>query len=118
MPLSLPIPDLRFEQGYLLSIAPFLHLDETAASSSAVTTGQGRSASDEKGKQKDEEREERREIEEETALVEDAASKKNAPTLYLNPDLRIEWGMLIYVTLRDQVRRCACSPSRKADSHF
>lgn len=105
VPLPIPIPDLRFEQGYLLSLAPFLHLDEPESSATAIESEKRRRASlDEDEKLHEERREERQEVEEHTAMVEDAASKPGEPSLYLNPNLRIEWGMVMYVTLRDQVR--------------
>lgn len=77
-----PLPDLRYEQGYLLSIMPFLH--------PLVPPAEPKS---EKGKK----REDEVEVVEETSLVKDARQE-----VFRRP-MTIEWPVLLYVTGRDQI---------------
>ncbi|GAA5908301.1 uncharacterized protein JCM6883_004340 [Sporobolomyces salmoneus] len=92
-----PIPDLRYEQGILSSIKPFLH--------STKTTTMGK-----KVKRETEEHEEKLETVEKVVLAssqltagteEDAEGTHQSDAL-MGP-LRIEWGMVSYVLFRDQV---------------
>ncbi|KAG8703054.1 hypothetical protein FRC09_004380 [Ceratobasidium sp. 395] len=90
---SLPIralPDLRFEQSYLLSLKPFVHLrsEETSSSSKA-----GARATIEKP------------AVENAALAEplvlDVATQSAGVSKYGIPE-RVEWGQIAWVTTRDQ----------------
>lgn len=80
-----PIPDLRFEQAYLKSIAPYIHSQKAGESSSVPQT---QPASVEKGKST---------REQEVEKV-DLVSRVDVPAEY-----SIEWDRVAYITLRDQV---------------
>ncbi|KAK1924761.1 hypothetical protein DB88DRAFT_486686 [Papiliotrema laurentii] len=77
-----PMPDLRFEQSYLLSIRPYL---TPAPSASKVN---------EKGGNVDEEDQKTRSL---VLSAEDDAVYK------WGRDVQVNWSMVVYVTLRDQV---------------
>ncbi|KIJ35312.1 hypothetical protein M422DRAFT_262478 [Sphaerobolus stellatus SS14] len=83
--VTLPIPDLRFEQSYLRSLKRYVHFSE-AAKSSSETGGVAAFKDEKKGKV---------ELGGEVARVEEA-------NLYGVP-MRIEWGWVVYITARDQV---------------
>ena len=88
----LPVPDLRFEQSYLKSIARYIHrLDQESDSQlpHAETNSGQAGRTEEKGQ--------REEVIEDEALV----SRLDEPA---SKDLySIEWGRVGYITVRDQV---------------
>ncbi|KAK4054849.1 hypothetical protein OIV83_000773 [Microbotryomycetes sp. JL201] len=93
-----PIPDLRFEQGVLMSIRPFLHRAEIA------------SAVDEAASPPSERHAEKVEAGEKGALVSQALTVEGAEQglvvgaksdIFSGP-LRIEWPQVVYVIVRDQ----------------
>lgn len=93
-----PIPDLRYEQGVLASLQPFLHRVPATASATAEAAG-------------DETEKHERKVE--TAekvslaarnLTAEGTSAPDRPSdIFLGP-LRIEWTRVAYVIVRDQVR--------------
>jgi hypothetical protein len=78
--------DLRFEQGYLLSILPFLHPSHSRPEPTS---------------EKAQHREDETEAVEDVGLVKDATKD-----IFVSP-LTVEWAPLLYVTARDQVRPIA-----------
>lgn len=90
-----PIPDLRFEQGVLLSIRPYLHSTPSSSSQGNVESPL------------DEKRRKRRHGEENVAIVSASFTAEGADKQVDNdlfqPGLRIEWSKVVYVLLRDQV---------------
>ncbi|GAA5953405.1 hypothetical protein JCM8115_000516 [Rhodotorula mucilaginosa] len=92
-----PIPDLRYEQGVLASLQPFLHRVPATASATAEAAG-------------DETEKHERKVE--TAekvslaarnLTAEGTSAPDRPSdIFLGP-LRIEWTRVAYVIVRDQV---------------
>lgn len=93
---SLPIralPDLRFEQSYLLSLKPFVHIRADEVPAGKKSAGRGTVE---------------KPAVEETALAEpirfDIATQSAGVSKYGTPE-RIEWGKIVWVTLRDQVSR-------------
>lgn len=99
VPLPIPIPDLRFEQGYLLSLAPFLHVPDEP------------SVAQEEAPAPATDKEKREAVEEDTSFVQGEDAAKPSQSLYLNPRLQVEWRQVVYVTLRDQVCRHAALTS-------
>ncbi|GAA5990163.1 hypothetical protein JCM5350_002527 [Sporobolomyces pararoseus] len=103
-----PIPDLRYEQGILSSIKPFLHTTTTPRRQGT----RGNKSSEEK--RETEEHEEKFETIEKTVLassqltaghgreteLEQGSHQSDA---LMSGGLRIEWGMVTYVLFRDQV---------------
>jgi len=90
-----PIPDLRYEQGILASIRPFLH--------SGMTRGKGKEVEKESEKH-----ELKVEAAEKTALASAQLTAEGDKTGRVESDvlmgpLRVEWGNVTYVLLRDQV---------------
>ncbi|KAG9093200.1 hypothetical protein FS749_014861 [Ceratobasidium sp. UAMH 11750] len=90
---TLPIralPDLRFEQSYLLSLKPFVHIRSEESSSS----NSGARGTVEKP------------VVEDTALAEplglDIAAHSAGVSRYGVPE-RVEWGEIAWVTVRDQI---------------
>jgi len=87
--INLPVPDLRFEQSYLKSIARYIHpLDNDSEASTS---------SEQPQTQRTEDKGEKEEAVEDEALV-STIDKPISRDLY-----RIEWGRVGYVTVRDQV---------------
>jgi hypothetical protein len=91
---ALPIralPDLRFEQSYLLSLKPFVHLRAQEASNSETPGGRGTIE---------------KPAAEDAALAEpltlDIAVQGAGVSKYGVPE-RVEWGKIAWVTTRDQV---------------
>jgi hypothetical protein len=91
---SLPIralPDLRFEQSYLLSLKPFIHIraNETSIDKKSGTRGTVE-----------------KQAVEGTALAEpiglDIATRGAGVSKYGIPE-HVEWGNIVWVTIRDQV---------------
>ncbi|GAA5859314.1 hypothetical protein JCM8547_001979 [Rhodosporidiobolus lusitaniae] len=94
-----PIPDLRFEQGVLASLRPFIHrvpLPSSSSSSSSTlsTEGEKRTATAEK-----------------TALASTSltaegpneAGRAEVDVFDLSEGVRVEWGQVAFVLVRDQV---------------
>ncbi|ORX39766.1 hypothetical protein BD324DRAFT_233199 [Kockovaella imperatae] len=75
-----PMPDLRYEQSYLLSIRPFLSPSTTASSSRTKSTADASQAT--------------------TSLVQSA---DNDAVFGWDKRWRVDWSMVIYVTIRDQL---------------
>ncbi|GAA6022698.1 hypothetical protein JCM11491_003735 [Sporobolomyces phaffii] len=104
-----PIPDLRYEQGILSSIRPFLH------SSPSTTTTTTTTAATEHGERgaphESREHQEKLETVEKVVLASSqltaegpATEGKGSPSdALMSGPLRIEWGMVSYVLFRDQV---------------
>ncbi|KZT04514.1 uncharacterized protein LAESUDRAFT_682732 [Laetiporus sulphureus 93-53] len=69
------IPDFRFEQSFLRSIKPYVHIERQIAEDIAAVA----TASGEKGAEKHETR------------------------VMLHEDIRVRWGRVMWITLRDQV---------------
>ncbi|GAA5949561.1 hypothetical protein JCM3765_002703 [Sporobolomyces pararoseus] len=101
-----PIPDLRYEQGILSSIKPFLH----TTSSKATTRGKKQMVE----KRETEKHEEKFETIEKTVLASsqltaghgrdtEVESGSHQSDALMSGGLRIEWGMVTYVLFRDQV---------------
>lgn len=93
------IPDLRFEQGVLMSLRPFLHRPTGASTVEKVETAE------------EKEHAERVEVEETGAMVssnfmEEDAGRKEASEVFLTGFGGAEWGQIAYVIFRDQVRFC------------
>ncbi|GJN91642.1 hypothetical protein Rhopal_004665-T1 [Rhodotorula paludigena] len=89
-----PIPDLRYEQGVLASIRPFLHrADGAAGARVAAEAGEksGKVATAEKAALAS------------AALTAEGAAQDEPPSDVLMAGLRIEWSKVSYVILRDQV---------------
>lgn len=76
------IPDLRFEQSYMLSIAPYVHWRDSSSSSTSASGMRS-----EKGK-----------AVENAALVSAAEADVQAVEV-----VSIEWNRVIWITVRDQV---------------
>ncbi|SCV68878.1 BQ2448_999 [Microbotryum intermedium] len=118
-----PIPDLRYEQGILMSIRPFLHRVEStttttttfstplAIESETIIVGdESNPHCSDRSPAHQERHEERKEVEEKTAMVSSGLTSEAAQKgfkegvetdLYAGP-LRLEWGNIIYVIFRDQ----------------
>ncbi|PWN53611.1 hypothetical protein IE53DRAFT_383865 [Violaceomyces palustris] len=113
--VTLPqVPDLRFEQSYLATVRSFIHeVDhrdpvqekisqrkgwETRFSAISEKELVGFSTNEEEEAEQAGEEEKRGQVDE--FVVE--AGEKNESELWLG-DLRIEWGPLLYVTIRDQI---------------
>lgn len=97
-----PIPDLRYEQGVLASIRPFLHRADGAAGARAVVEAgekSGKVATAEKAALAS------------AALTAEGAAQDEHPSDVLMAGLRIEWSKVSYVILRDQVRFARSSSS-------
>lgn len=95
-----PIPDLRYEQGILASIRPFLHSTTTT-----TTEGKGKRVELEKETEK---HELKVEAAEKTALASAQLTAEGEKSGRIESDvlmgpLRVEWGNVTYVLLRDQV---------------
>ncbi|POY71420.1 hypothetical protein BMF94_5733 [Rhodotorula taiwanensis] len=98
-----PIPDLRYEQGVLASLQPFIH--RVPASPATSTTAP--SAHGVKGEET-----EKHELKVEAAETATLAARdltaeakggsERQSDIFLGP-LRIEWGRVVYVIVRDQV---------------
>lgn len=105
-----PIPDLRYEQGVLASIRPFIHRvtkDEGKGVAAAAGSVQGgESEKDSEKEKKEKENEQELQAEEVGAMVTIAMTAEGArdgkPDIFVAP-LRIEWGQVVYVIVRDQV---------------
>ncbi|GAA5870313.1 hypothetical protein JCM16303_001960 [Sporobolomyces ruberrimus] len=99
-----PIPDLRYEQGILSSLKPFLH-SVTPSTTTTPTSGKG------KEKRETEEHQEKLETVAKTVLAssqltaqgDERHERKGDQSDALMGPLTIEWGMVSYVILRDQV---------------
>ncbi|OAV89439.1 hypothetical protein PTTG_28690 [Puccinia triticina 1-1 BBBD Race 1] len=111
---AIHLPDLRFEQGYLMSLMPFFHFDhakpldkqkqpadDSPRSSQPYVFGQDdlvpKEASD--------------------------ATSTEADNYYFGPNFRVEWKMVVYVTLRDQllyplIQGCLWGSASLVLSHF
>lgn len=92
-----PIPDLRYEQGVLASIRPFLHRID-GDESGQRQGGEGA------------EKEKKVLTAEKSALASaqltaEGSSKRESASDALMAPLRIEWSKVTYVIVRDQVRR-------------
>ncbi|BGP44823.1 hypothetical protein JCM10450v2_000638 [Rhodotorula kratochvilovae] len=86
-----PIPDLRFEQGVLASIRPFLHrADGSGEADSGAGEKKGRLAAAEKGA-----------LASANLTAEGGAAGEGPSDVFMAP--RIEWSKVTYVLLRDQV---------------
>jgi hypothetical protein len=86
------LPDLRFEQGYLLSLMPFFHFDRSKNLEKQTHLDSNESRSpyvfgQEEGRMK---------------AVPDLSSAE-PDHYYLGSNFYVEWKMVVYVTLRDQV---------------
>ncbi|GAA5835307.1 hypothetical protein JCM3766R1_004748 [Sporobolomyces carnicolor] len=91
-----PIPDLRYEQGILSSIRPFLH--------STMTAGGGEQCETKRHEEKQETVEKVVLASSQLTATDDAKSRPSASqSEALMGPLRIEWGMVTYVLIRDQV---------------
>ncbi|KDE08211.1 hypothetical protein MVLG_01478 [Microbotryum lychnidis-dioicae p1A1 Lamole] len=110
-----PIPDLRYEQGILMSIRPFLHRVQptTTTSTTVIPLDTETILVDEdiNRLRSDQERnEERKEVQEKTTMVSSALTceaakeglKKGEQTDLFAGPLRFEWGKIMYVIFRDQ----------------
>ncbi|GAA6047216.1 hypothetical protein JCM3770_006955 [Rhodotorula araucariae] len=91
-----PIPDLRFEQGVLASIRPFLHRADGAGEAEA---GDGAGAGEKKG---------RLSAAEKGALASanltaEGGTGGDGPSDIFTAPLRVEWSKVTYVLFRDQV---------------
>ncbi|TNY21798.1 hypothetical protein DMC30DRAFT_415659 [Rhodotorula diobovata] len=95
-----PIPDLRFEQGVLASIRPFLHRADLAAASSSSP-----SSSDDKQKKGKLYAAEKGALASANLTAEGGRGgpEGESPSDVLMAPLRIEWTKVTYVLLRDQV---------------
>ncbi|KAF8589122.1 hypothetical protein K439DRAFT_469978 [Ramaria rubella] len=80
--LTLPIPDLRFEQSYLRSLRRFIHHDSDAHSGHAMFQDDERLKKSEKASL-------------------GPGAKVMSVGLYGTP-LHLDWGRILYVTVRDQ----------------
>lgn len=110
---TLPLPDVRFEQSYLLSIQPFMR---PTPSTSGVSSQQIAEQPPQPAKST---RDKRRRVEESLALVTDPAASQHAAELDGasppgNPmdrlfsttkgnAISIDWSSIAYITVRDQV---------------
>ncbi|SCZ91013.1 BZ3500_MvSof-1268-A1-R1_Chr1-3g02476 [Microbotryum saponariae] len=108
-----PIPDLRYEQGILMSIRPFLHRLQPTTSTTVIASNEETILGDENINplpSHQERHEERKEVEEKTAMVSSALTaeaardglKQGEQTDLLAGPLRFEWGKIVYVIFRDQ----------------
>ncbi|BGP28893.1 hypothetical protein JCM10296v2_000629 [Rhodotorula toruloides] len=93
-----PIPDLRYEQGVLASIRPFLHRIDAGDDESQQRQGEGEGA----------EKEKKVLTAEKSALASaqltaEGSSKRESASDVLMAPLRIEWSKVTYVIVRDQV---------------
>lgn len=103
-----PIPDLRYEQGVLASLQPFLH--RVPASPNSSTNHTSTPQETEKHARKVDS------AEKATLAARDLTAEGGPDTadrpsdIFLGP-LRIEWSRVAYVIVRDQVRRPISSSS-------
>jgi len=74
---TVPLPDLRFEQGYLRSLAPYVRVDRAPLAQLRDMKGKGKAAE-----------------------VEDEGSPGSGPT---GEVVHIEWGPVLWITARDQI---------------
>ena len=90
--LSLPIPDLRFEQSYLQSLQGFIHRDDAQACSK-IKSDDNMASGIRNGER----------LTRDKSI--DTAGKASGTEggLYGAP-LRMDWGGIVYVTIRNQVR--------------
>jgi hypothetical protein len=114
-----PIPDLRFEQGVLASLRPFIHRIALSPSSSSSSSSAAVSSS---------ETEKRIDAAEKEALVSTDSTAEGsgkagegegvADVFDLTEGIRVEWGQVSYVLLRDQVRSTLFRCCSKEKQHF
>jgi hypothetical protein len=90
--LPIQIPDLRFEQSYLNSIAKYVHRRPESSLSSNVIE-----SIDEAHEEKEQSKEG---AIEQTALASKVVPPEDAK---LREVYTIEWGMVLYITTRDQI---------------
>ncbi|KNZ44421.1 hypothetical protein VP01_917g1 [Puccinia sorghi] len=98
---SLQLPDLRFEQGYLMSLMPFFHFRPSSPNPSP---------SKEKPPEKTRSPSQPSFVFGHHRSVSGSSdvSLSEADTYYLGSNFYVEWKMVIYVTLRDQVSNRKC----------
>ncbi|KAL8278523.1 hypothetical protein RQP46_009015 [Phenoliferia psychrophenolica] len=96
-----PLPDLRYEQGILASIRPFIHRIGPGKTPVEETAKEG----GEKGKAAEREREEEEGAMASTSLSAEAAKdgRGDGDLFGATPTLRIEWAQVAYVIFRDQL---------------
>lgn len=82
------IPDMRFEQSYLISLQRFIHFDDVQG---CLTT-----KTDEKA----------RDTRKEGKLTQDTGRASGAEIGPYGVPLQMDWGSIVYVTIRNQVRVC------------
>lgn len=114
-----PIPDLRFEQGVLASLRPFIHRVALSSSSSSASASIAVPNS---------ETEKRVDAAEKEALVSTDLTAEGsgkagegegvADVFDLTEGIRVEWGQVSYVLLRDQVRLTLFRRCSKEKQHF
>lgn len=113
--LKPPIPDLRFETGYLVSIKPFIHPSPRLPSATASEHGPVYS---EKGKEKEQKREEGMRVAEDLSLAGDTTGRigeLDVTGSLFEGEISVEWGKVAWITLRDQVRSISRCSVRDVD---
>ncbi|GAA6000155.1 hypothetical protein JCM10207_007882 [Rhodosporidiobolus poonsookiae] len=109
-----PIPDLRFEQGVLTSLRPFIHRTSalapsasSAASSSTPPSANSTAAAPSAAHEKTAEAAEKQALATTSLTAEGPAQAGDAAAQVdvfdLTEGIRVEWGKVAYVLLRDQV---------------
>jgi len=101
--LKPPIPDLRFETGYLVSIKPFIHPSPRLPS---ATASEHEPVYSEKGKEKEQKREEGMRVAEDLSLAGDTTGRigeLDVTGSLFEGEISVEWGKVAWITLRDQL---------------
>lgn len=92
---TLRLPDLRFEQGYLMSIMPFFHFDRAKASTIEPENAAYHASSK---RPEDPDLDQNRNC---GSTLKASGTEDNE--YYFGSNFSVEWKMIIFVTLRDQL---------------
>ena len=98
-----PIPDLRYEQGVLASLQPFLH----RVPAPATATGDQTAGHETEKHERKVETAEKVSLAARNLTAEGTNDSDRPSDIFLGP-LRIEWTRVAYVIVRDQVRSLTC----------